>query len=265
MKTILKSIFALGAAALFAVSCNVDNVGTLYDFSEDSAGVSFLNNAVTQTSLAATQTSYTVTVARRSAEGSLTAKLSSTLPPEIGVPGSVSFADGQATADVVIDLSKMAVGTAYKGNIVIESETDDLARKSLPCTFQKAYTFSKFGTGTYHYNEDCFFSGDGPGLEIYKADGFEVYYITNWGMGVDFHFSVNADGQVVVDDNFTGYTHSSYGKVNVIDCTSYWDDWDPATEGAGFYDASSKTFYFLVVYYVSAGYFGYGYEAFTVD
>lgn len=265
MKTIFKSIFALGAAFLFAVSCNVENVGALYDFAEEGQGVSFLLNTVSDTQISAAQTTYTVTVGRRYTSGSVTANLSSTLPAEIKVPSSVTFADGQGSAEIVIDLSAMEIGTAYKGNITIESNTDELARTSLSCTFQKAYTFSKYGTGTYYYNEDCFFDGEDAGLEVYKADGFEVYYITKWGMNSEFHFSVKSNGQVVVDDAFTGYTHSSYGKVNVKDCSLYWSDWDPAVDGAGYYDASSKTFHFMVVYYVSAGYFGYGEEAFKLD
>ena len=65
MKTILKSIFALGAAALMAVSCNVENVGTLYDFAEFSPGVSFLLNQVSDTEISDTQANYIITVARR--------------------------------------------------------------------------------------------------------------------------------------------------------------------------------------------------------
>lgn len=266
MKTIFKSILALGAAALMAVSCNVENVGALYDNTDNSAGVSFLLNAVSQTEIPAAQTSYTVTVSRRTKSGSVTANLSSTLPAAIKVPSSVTFADGQATADVQIDLSAMEVGTAYKGDIKIESETDDIARKSISCTFQKAYTFNKFGTGTYHFNsDDCYFSGTQEGLEIYKADGFDVFQIPKWCQGGTLSFYVNADGYLITDDCFTGFTHSSYGKMNVKDCSTYFSTWDPAKDGMGKYDAATKTFTFSLTYYVSAGYFGYGFETFKMD
>ena len=264
MKTILKSILALGAAALMAVSCNVENVGALY--TEKDPGVSFLLNSVSQTAIPAAQTSYTVTVARRTKSGSLTANLSTTLPAAIKVPSSVTFADGQATAEIPIDLSAMEVGTAYKGSIKIESETDDIARKELPCTFQKAYTFQKFGTGTYTFNgDDCYFSGTQSGLEIYKAEGFDVFYIPKWCQGGTLNFYVDANGYLITEDCFTGFTHSSYGKMNVQDCSLYFSNWDPVKEGMGSYNASTKTFTFSLVYYVSAGYFGYGVETFKMD
>ena len=159
----------------------------------------------------------------------------------------------------------MEVGTAYKGAIAIETETDDIARKSLTCTFQKAYTFNKFGTGTYTFNgDDCYFNGTQEGLEIYKADGFDVFYIPKWCNGGTLSFYVNADGYLITEDCFTGYTHSSYGKMNVLDCSLYFSDW-AVSEGMGSWNPGTKTFTFSLVYYVSAGYFGYGNETFKMD
>lgn len=267
MKNFFKSIFVLGAAALFAVSCNVDNIGTLFENSDNNAGVSFLSSVANDTEISASQSSFVIKMGRRNAEGAQTVNLSTTLPEGIKVPSSVSFAAGEASADLVLDLSEMAVGKAYKGTIKIESDTEEnVSIDAISCTFQKAYTWSLYGTGTYHYNgDDCFFSGDDAGLEIYKADGFDVFYVTHWGYDVNFNFSMASDGTVHVDDGPTGYTHSSYGPVRVVDCSDYFSDWDPKVDGCGYYDAATKTYYFTVVYYVSAGYFGYGVESFEMD
>lgn len=230
MKTILKSIIALGAAALFAVSCNVENVGTRYDFAEESAGVSFLNNQVTDTEISAAQTSYTITVARRSKTGTVTANIGSTLPEAIKVPGSVTFAEGQATADIVVDLSAMAIGTSYKGNITIDSNTDELARTTLPCTFQKAYSWKPYGTVkiTDDLVADVFGTDNVTwSVTAEKADGVEVYRLLDpygpnfpynepgdYKLGAKWVFDCTNPNAVTFDRTYLGFDWG-YGEFNV--------------------------------------------------
>lgn len=265
MKTIINKFLALSVAALSLVACNVDNIGALYQHEEDNNGVSFTQAAITDTEIGAATTTYVVTVSRIIATSEQSVNITTTLDG-IGVPSSVKFNAGEYTTDLVLDLSKMSVGKAYKGTITVDpQQASSFGIGSVSVTFQKAYTWAKYGTGTYHYNgDDCFFSGDDPGLEIYKAEGFDVYYITNWGAGATFNFSIQ-NGYVIVDDGPTGYTHSSYGAVRVRDCSTYFSDWDPVVDGMGYYDKATKTFYFSVIYYVSAGYFGYGFESFEMN
>lgn len=267
MKNIFKSFVVLGAAALVAVSCNVENIGTLYQHEGANSGVSFVSTTVSDTQIGAATTSYTIAVGRAKADAAQTVSLTNTLPEGVSVPSSISFAAGQHSADLVIDLSGMDVGTSYKGTISLANESDysEFAISSVNVTLQKAYTFVKYGTGTYHFNgDDCYFNGDQKDLEIFKAEGFEVYYINGWCEGVKFQFSVN-NGIVTVENGPTGYTHSDYGAMSINDCTKYFSTWDPKADGTGYYDAASKTFYFMLAYYVSAGYFGYGLESFTMN
>ncbi|MCR4825094.1 MAG: hypothetical protein K5849_07050 [Bacteroidales bacterium] len=263
MKNIFKSIFVLGAAAALAVSCNVDNIGTTFENSENNAGVSFLQSTISNTEISATQTSFDITLGRRNSDGSLTVSLESSLPSTIGVPSSVTFAAGEASATITLDLSAMVVGTAYKGSIAIVSdETDDLSKSEVNCVFQKAYTWEQIGTGTYTYNPDCLFSGSDPGLPIYKAVGLPVYKIANWCYGVDFLFTLNSDNTTTVHDQYIGYTHSTYGKIYIDDVNDYAGS---TAFPSGEWDSSSKTYTFYVIYYDATGPWGYGFESFEMD
>ena len=101
---------------------------------------------------------------------------------------------------------------------------------------------------------------DDEGLVLYESDKVDGRYkITDWGYGVDFIFQMNEDGTCMVEDQFTGYTHSSYGDVYVDDLVDYTGNTD---SGYSYY--ADGVFHFAVIYYVSAGYFGYGEETFTL-
>lgn len=81
-------------------------------------------------------------------------------------------------------------------------------------------------------------------------------------MGVDFTFTMDSDGKIVVDDQPVGYTDTKYGEVMVGELKNYSEE--TSDEDQSYYDSSTGTFYFNVVYYVSAGYFGAGTETFTL-
>lgn len=121
-------------------------------------------------------------------------------------------------------------------------------------------TWTPSYVGTYTYSQ--FFEGDDEGLVLYESDSVEGRYkITDWGYGVDFIFQMNEDGTIMVEDQYTGYDHSSYGPVYVDDLVDYTGGTE---QGYSYYDGQSGTFHFAVIYYVSAGYFGYGEETFTL-
>lgn len=118
------------------------------------------------------------------------------------------------------------------------------------------------GTGTYTYS--LMFSDPvaDPGLSMYKDPNYEnTYKIPNWFYGVDFTFTWENDSTITVADQFSGMVHDSYGNVNVMELSDYAGK----VMAPSYYDAETKTFYFGIVYYVSAGQFGYGYETFTLD
>lgn len=128
-----------------------------------------------------------------------------------------------------------------------------------------AESWTPLFTGDYEYV--LFFGSEeepeyDEGLTLYVNDKDpSLYKIANWGNGVDFVFSMDEDGRVLVQDIFTGYTHPKYGDVFVDDVFDYTgsDEY-----GVSYYNSEEGTFYFNLVYYVEAGEFGVGYERFKL-
>ncbi|MDR1763875.1 MAG: hypothetical protein LBR64_08010 [Dysgonamonadaceae bacterium] len=146
------------------------------------------------------------------------------------------------------------VAVAYGGG-----EAQTVASAELKYTPATGETWTAVSTGTYEYS--LIFSGPDPGLTLYQSDADPTRWkIENWCYGVDFAFTYNkTTGEVLVDDQETGYVHSSYGSVYIDDLVDYTGG---TSRGQSYY--KDGVFYFAVIYYVSAGYFGYGYETFTI-
>lgn len=179
MRNILKSILAL-SAIFFVASCDVENIGTLYQHEGSDNGVTFTQSNISYTELSASMTSLVVTLGRAASDAAQTVNIASTMPEGIVVPSSVSFAAGQASADLVLDLSGMAVGAAYKGKISLASESDynSLGISSVNVTLQKAYSWSAYGTCSYTDDIVGPLFGAAPvtyDVKVEKADGFDVY------------------------------------------------------------------------------------------
>lgn len=127
-------------------------------------------------------------------------------------------------------------------------------------------TWSQVGTGTYTYLADMWGEGAADsGLALYQRDDEpSTYKITNWLTGVDFMFTWDSEtNKCVVAEQETGYEHSSYGMINVMETNKY--SAKLAEEASSYYDPATKTFNFNVIYFVSAGAFGYGVETFSLD
>ncbi len=144
-------------------------------------------------------------------------------------------------------------------------EAQEVSSATFKYTSAAAETWSLVGTGDYTYT--LFFGSDeepavDEGLELYQSDSDATRYkIEHWGYDVDFFFNFNAStGEVLVDENETGYVHPSYGTVEVIDIVSYVGD---SSYGQSSY--SNGTFTFGLVYFCSAGMFNYGEETFTLN
>ena len=116
------------------------------------------------------------------------------------------------------------------------------------------------GTGVYTHS--IFVSGTQGNVISRHRDDATQYRLSNWGIGdSDFYFTWTEDGVIKVESQPIGYVHSSYGDVYVMSV----DDYVGEEKAPSYYDAETRTIYFGVVYYVSAGVFGYGYETFTLD
>lgn len=176
------------------------------------------------------------------------------------IDGSIEAIEMTASGEVKVPVP--ADAEEGKHAVVAVTFVGDEAQESASATFKytpaNAETWTQVGVGTYTYT--AFFEGDDPNLSLFRSDSNpNRYKVEHWGYDVDFKFTYNAEtGEVVVDDQETGYVHPSYGMVNVIDVSTYYE----TNEMPGYYE--NGVFYFAVAYYVSDGSFGYNYETFTL-
>ncbi len=149
-----------------------------------------------------------------------------------------------------------------------DGEPQDNAYVSFKYETGDVETWTSKYIGTYTYS--LFWTADEEGtpleiedLVLQQSDkDSNRYQILDWGYnGEPFVFAFQEDGSIIVEDQFIGYTHSSYGDVYVDDLVDYTGK---TSYGQSYYDAESGTFYFAIVYYVDAGVFGNGYETFTI-
>ncbi len=118
-----------------------------------------------------------------------------------------------------------------------------------------APTYSPWAKGDYTYT--LFFADEDEegnvvpyvdeGLLISRGDSNpNRFKVEHWGYDVDFYFEFQEDGSILVDDQETGYVHSSVGMIYVDDLVDYTG----GTEyGQSYYDEETGTFHFAVIYY----------------
>jgi len=172
---------------------------------------------------------------------------------------SVTFAAGESEK-VVQATCKADVGETVTAIISVDESSAKLyGDYQLGVTIFRDYNYIDKYVGNYSYS--LFFSGVDEGLILSVADGKDTRYkISNWGMGTDFVFEFQSNGMILVETRSIGYTHPTYGPVKIEDYATYAS----TSPGYSYYDEETGTFYFCVVYFVSDGVFGYGYETYTI-
>lgn len=261
MKNLYKVLFGFVFAAVAFSSCNVEKINATY-VPEDNIGVSFMSKVAYNDEIDPSETVFNIPVVRSIADGPLTVDITGSITG-LSIPSSITFNAGEYQAFIPVTLAGMVAGTTYTGNIAIVDEK--LSDKNVSITkcsvsLSLKLSWTKIATGDYTYS--IFWEGVDPGLDLYRADGTDYYKISNWGGGVDFCFFMYPDNTGLVPDQLIGYNHSSYGQVSVRDEEIKWPG-DP-TNDPTYYDPATKTYYFGVQYYVSAGSFGYGHETFQL-
>ena len=229
MKNIFKSIFVLAGAAFMAVSCNVDFIGQKYSAADaGTAGVSFLQKVVSDTELPANTTSYDITIGRSSTDAAATVNIQSTLPAGI-CPSTVTFAAGQSSANITLDLSNVSVGTLVKGALTL-ADQPDYANSKINVSLQKAYKWAHYGTVKLTDGLVCsVFTALSITWEVEadKAEGFEVYRLIDpygeaypyndpgdWKNGVKWVFDATNPNKVTFERTYLGFDWG-YGEFNV--------------------------------------------------
>jgi hypothetical protein len=153
------------------------------------------------------------------------------------------------------------VAISYSGKVAQEAS---YATFKYVSSGEAAETWTAQYVGNYSYTQ-FFGSEDEPavdeGLVLYQSDkDANRWKIEHWGYDADFIFTFDqTTGEILVQDQETGYEYGSYGMVMVDDIVDYTGSQD---YGYSYYE--NGAFHFNVVYYVSAGIFSYGEETFEL-
>lgn len=229
MKNTVKTIFGLAALALVAAGCNVTDPRPTYVPEGD--GVTFLQTAVSATSLVSGTTSYSIDLARSSADEALTVNLTGSiyastdpetdLAADFKMPESVTFEPGEYLAKITLDVSKMEVGVTYSGTISLsegqECFNPNTATTSTAVRLAMDYNWVELGEAQWYDGFMLAVSNDNMNIQkcrMTKAEGFEIYRLYNpwpaaevaeaWGDAMSatndvpeyLQFTINEDGSI---------------------------------------------------------------------
>lgn len=229
MKNTVKTIFGLAALALVAAGCNVTDPRPTYVPEGD--GVTFLQTAVSAMSLVSGTTSYSIDLARSSADEALTVNLTGSiyastdpetdLAADFKMPESVTFEPGEYLAKITLDVSKMEVGVTYSGTISLsegqECFNPNTATTSTAVRLAMDYNWVELGEAQWYDGFMLAVSNDNLNIQrcrMTKAEGFEIYRLYNpwpaaevaeaWGDAMSatndvpeyLQFTINEDGSI---------------------------------------------------------------------
>jgi hypothetical protein len=153
------------------------------------------------------------------------------------------------------------IAISYSGKVAQEAS---YATFKYVSSGEAAETWTAQYVGNYTYTQ-FFGSEDEPavdeGLVLYQSDkDANRWKIEHWGYDADFIFTFDqTTGEILVQDQETGYEYGSYGMVMVDDIVDY-----TGSQNYGYSYYENGAFHFNVVYYVSAGIFSYGEETFEL-
>ncbi len=179
--------------------------------------------------------------------------------------------DGEGTVTFTIaqsDQDDKRTGTITVSYHEIE-KTISVQQKHKP----DSNNWTQYGTGKFQYVGIIYEVALSNDLTIYQnSDNQSRFKIEKWGGGKDLLFTWDqTTNEVLLDeDQYTGTDSSSYGEIYIMDLSEYGDEDGPyfpeigeAGCPYGFYE--DGVFYFAIIYYCDAGYFGFGYETFTLS
>lgn len=229
MKNIFRSILAVAVVALSVAACNVDNIKEVYLPSDDE--ISFAQSVIVNTEINAQAKTLDIELRRTSTDGLLQVPVDvSKLPEGVTCPvPSATFADGEATAAISLNIEKMEVGKTYKGTIsLIPANTtggyqENIAITSASLTLAKAFKWVDYGK--CNYTDDIvgpLFSAPNVTypVKVMKAEGFDCYKLID-PYGADFPYNEPGDFRTGVEWVINAIDHNSV----TYDQTKLGVDW----------------------------------------
>lgn len=251
----MKRIISISIAALTLLLVNAcQRDGVIYD-PAGSACVSFPADAAKFEMLASDGNKITVELWRGNTQGAASVAVDIVDKTDgVFTPSkrTFDFADGEAVATIDFtypDINAFG-GEVYEIDIKVSdsNQVSPAGISEVTVSAQRKLTRKYVGTGIF-YSDFWEEEWDQP---IYTTEEAPDLYILPdcWVNGTDWTFTVSGGQPVWPEDFFTGYVHSSYGQVFIKSGDSYVED---------------GVLYLIVSkYYVSAGSFGGGFEAFVL-
>ena len=251
MKKIIYVTFAI-LAIMLTSAC--EHEGTIYEMPAGSALVSFPSNAAIFEMIASDGNKVTVDLWRGNTQGAVSIPV--TIEDKTGgvfkpAKSTFDFADGEGIAHLDItypDINAFG-GETYKLTLSVdENQLSPAGIGEMTVSATRKLTPKFVGTGIYYsdwyeeeWEQDLYTTEEAPDLYLFPDC---------WVRGTDFMFNMVGGKPVWPADFFTGYVHSTYGKVNIRVGESYIKD------GVLYLEVAH--------YYVSAGSFGPGLEYFVL-
>ena len=286
MKKIYQYSLALLAVALTFVACSDDDDNYQWD-SVSGQQVYFSNVMKTAFEISPSATSFEVPIYRVNDTEAVSVPLSITLPEGTiySAPSSISFAAGQKVANIpfTYDPANIVYGNYEKIAIQIGDETYTTKYGNSSVNITAGVTdwgdwgkWNAAGTCTYMYN--LYWSGDDPGLSFTARHNFitpNLYQFKVTGCYYNVELVLDYDeatGRVSAQPTNTGYHNTNYDEdVLVADYNYYFETVRGKTPGVDFepvygtFDKEQGIIEIPLVFYISLGYFGAGYEQIYID
>ncbi|MBR4921499.1 MAG: hypothetical protein IKZ62_09335 [Prevotella sp.] len=285
-----KYILGLAVAVLGGLSsCNTDAEGTLYN--SDLEHVTF-DGTSTSVSLSVDESSTTipVTINRGVVANASTITFKAEASEE-GIfsndaNGTVTFAPGQNTATFNVTAANLEKEKSYTYTLSLSDAAIATADTITKVTQNKVYTikvkregdwtaweeWNEKGTAVYKYSGIIsVLSGDQPNLKFtYRHnvlnENLMQFKLEAWGKNVELILNYDkSTGVVSCAPQFTGVVSSDYGDVYISDIPSYFPPEDVTPEDYGSFDEEQGIIKIPIVYFVDAGYFGWGSEYVYID
>lgn len=282
MKNIFKLVSGILAVSMLAVSCDIASLGEtskpyVRATAPDNNQVYFSAEETDQGSLKDGQTSVTINVYRVRTSGELTVNVTSVDESKLfTIPQYVKFADGKDKAEFVIGVpfDKIVAEKDYNVTLTLNADeatpygnnTTTVNIKYAPWTDWALFK-EKPAEGIGDYTYSLYMSGVDTELEIYYSQSLikpteYKFRIPHWFYDVNLEFTYDSvTGHCNVPETYTGYDHSSYGAVYCREANDY-ERTSPSDPS--YFDSETGTFHLSLTYYVSAGYFGTGFETFQL-
>lgn len=194
------------------------------------------------------------------------------------VPSHVTFEAGATEAEIIVKVAPDAMEYNKAYNLTLGVDPADgnawlnTAATTIAVTKSSFTDWALFGTGTYTFVH--FFEGDEPVKVLYRYDELKpevIEYQVQWAVdetGEEWetfmHFNTKDGGKVITVPEQRFYYHGGYEEwVMVTDMYTYTGNanYEPITT----YNPETKQFKLAVVYYISLGVFGNGYEYIQLD